>query len=69
MPIVRARQTFFTANNGKVNQGDLLRSDDPIVTVRPELFESVESVVEQATAAPGEKRSLPRKAAAKKAAS
>ena len=69
MAVVRANQPFaYTDRAGVprvVRAGDLFSADDPCVKSRPGLFDDVESVaarVEEATAAPGEKRSLPRRA-------
>lgn len=60
--LVRARRSFFIAGRTLVRAGQIRRSDDPLVEARVELFEPVEdSVVEQATAAPGEKRNVVRK--------
>lgn len=67
MAIVRARTSFWIENR-MVSVGTLLRDTDPLVASKPDLFESAEDVVEQATAAPGEKRSVKRAPAAKKAA-
>jgi hypothetical protein len=54
--LVRAISTFACDVNGEeqlVRTGELLPANDPIVKARPELFEVP---IEQATAAPGEKR-------------
>lgn len=72
MAIVRATQPFaFTDTAGVprvVRAGDLYDETDPNVKGRENLFEPVETaasrtaaVVETATAAPGEKRSLSRR--------
>jgi hypothetical protein len=72
---VRARETIMLAvpkakkgaHSGPaeiINEGTLLNFDDPRVKGREHLFEETE-LVEQATAAPGEKRSV-KKPAAKK---
>jgi hypothetical protein len=49
-----------------VRAGQLFRADDPVVVGREHLFDAIEDVVESASAAPGELRSVKR--AAKKAA-
>jgi hypothetical protein len=59
--IMRARTTVWLASPDGgparlVRIGDLASEDDPIVAVAPGLFESVDSIIEQASAAPGEKR-------------
>lgn len=65
--IMRATTTAWVANphGGQpklVTVGDLLTEDDPIVRATPGLFRPIEEFVEQATAAPGEKRTrAPRK--------
>lgn len=57
----RARSTFV-CNTGKglrtVRKDSLLSGDDPAVRNAPHLFQSVSDAVEQATAAPGERRTL-----------
>lgn len=67
--MLRATDSFFVGTR-LVAKGDIVDPSDPIVAGRVELFETItptRAVVEQATAAPGEKRSV-RKAPAKKAA-
>lgn len=55
---LRARQTFFIGRR-KVERGQLVNDADPIVKGREHLFESTEvPLVEQATAAPGERRAV-----------
>ena len=63
--MLRAKETFFTTSNLVVVAGDLVDDNDPIVKGREALFEPAEaavkpSSVEQATAAPGERRSAVR---------
>lgn len=59
----RAKESFVTMFEGEqinVAAGELVRAGHPLLKRREELFEEVESFgrfdVEQATAAPGEKR-------------
>lgn len=62
MTMLRARETFF-AGDTKVSHGQLVASTDPIARGRAHLFDVVPSeapVVEQATAAPGERRNTRR---------
>lgn len=61
--ILRATTTFQVGGRRRINAGQLFSSDDPIVSGREALFEPVEDgvTVEQATAAPGEKRSTRRR--------
>lgn len=77
MPILRVKEAFSVLSdpNGRVyTPGVLVNADDPIVKGREVYFEPVEvaasrhAPVEQATAAPGERRSVTKKAAAKKSA-
>lgn len=73
---VRAITSFVAAAKKKgeigpsVNEGQIVPSDDPIVRAAPGLFvpldDDYSAPVEQATAAPGEKRSLPIPKAVKK---
>lgn len=61
---LRARETFFVGN-AKVSRGQLINENDPIARKAPHLLEPVRDdvpLIEQATAAPGEKRSVRRKA-------
>lgn len=71
-PIFRARESFAFTPKGSggairvVNQGDLLAPNDEAVQTRRDLVEPVTGsqsplmpVVEQATAAPGELRTVP----------
>lgn len=80
MGIKFVTQSVVTAVDGRrirLSKGDAWDDADPVVKARPELFADVPEVVmtsevrvagvEQASAAPGEKRSV-KKAAAKKAA-
>lgn len=74
MSIMRCKTSFMTNVNGSrrmIRQGDLFSSDDPVVKGREALFDAVEdvvakrtpkseSVVERATAEPGERRSVGR---------
>lgn len=66
MAKLRCRTSFYDIPSGYVfPAGSLVDADSPVVARHPHLFEAP---VEQATAAPGEKRAVrPRKAAAKKA--
>lgn len=68
MATSRARSSF-AALGRIVTIGTVLDTSDPIVRQYPALFEADASapVVEQATAAPGEVRTTPRKTAARKA--
>jgi len=50
----RARTSFLAAGRRMVKAGEVLDSDDPVLHGRERLF----APVEQATAAPGELRSL-----------
>lgn len=79
MPIFRAKQPFaYTDATGvprTVRAGDLFDSGDACLKGRDHLFEPVEvgaerrrATVEDATAAPGEKRSISAPKPAKKAA-
>jgi hypothetical protein len=61
MAVVRAKQTMWVSSQRIVHAGDLFDSTDPVVKGREALFESAVQVVEQATAAPGEKRSRAKK--------
>ena len=55
--LVRARRSFFVSGRQLISSGQVRRDNDPVVKARPDLFVAVEdAVVEQATAAPGEKR-------------
>ena len=63
--LVQARESFYGAF-GEVHAGDLFWSDDPVVKATPTMFgpptvretpgRASKPAVEQATAAPGEKR-------------
>lgn len=66
MSFVRVKQPFSTGTRVYV-VGTVLDASDPVVGPRPELFDRIEDiaapvaeVVEQATAAPGEKRTRTR---------
>jgi hypothetical protein len=73
---MRAKTYFVTATNPPrvVRAGDLVGDKDPVLKGREDLFEPVEeyldrrSNIEQATAAPGERRSVavPKKRAVKR---
>lgn len=75
MATLRCKESFAADVNGVqrvVTAGQLLDSADPIVKGRDSLFEPVETYiqrntppVEQATAAPGEKRAVKRAATPK----
>lgn len=57
-----AKQSFSVQAPGRdrmVRKGDVLSPDDPIVVGRESMFIEVGGVVEQATAVPGERRSVP----------
>jgi hypothetical protein len=66
---VQARSTYHTTVGGEqytVDRGELVHRDHPLVAQNPEQFVPVEldvryDVVEQATAAPGEKRNTGRR--------
>ena len=68
MAVLRAKTSFSVGNPDRtkhfVGEGTLVDSRDPIVKGREELFEPVEasvrSFIEQATANPGEARSVTR---------
>lgn len=70
MTLVQCKQAFVGPNRTVVSVGRVLDASDPLVKGRESLFEPVEAQpfggVEQATAAPGEKRTTRRKSAAKK---
>jgi len=60
--VYQARAAFVTAVDGKrrmVRAGELVGEGDPVLEGRGEMFEPVSEVVERATAAPGERRSVP----------
>lgn len=67
--MLRALISFAAPGGRFVNAGDIVNRLDPVVKGREALFEPVTDAVEQATAAPGEKRTVTRarKAPAKKA--
>ena len=59
---VRAVTSFATSIDGRrvrVQIGQRFPASDPVVKHAPTLFEPWEDTVEQATAAPGEKRARP----------
>lgn len=62
--LLRAREAFFVATKSgyarQIQEGEMVESDDPIVKGREAYFIQVRigDVVEQATAAPGEKRAV-----------
>lgn len=64
MPTLRATTSFALPGRRHVNEGDLVDSSDPIVSGREHLFVSADRAtsapVEQATAAPGERRNVQR---------
>lgn len=78
MAIKRCRASFAVSVNGvprMVTAGQLVEASDPVIKGREHLFEDAETYVserapkvEQATAEPGEKRSVGRPAAKKAAA-
>ena len=61
MAVVRARQTVWVSSQRIIHEGYLFDSKDPVVKGREALFEDAVQVVEQATAAPGEKRTRAKK--------
>ena len=69
MALVRAI-TGIATKTGAIPVGTRLDASDPIVVACPQFFAPINPTVEQATAAPGEKRTIApaKKAAAKKAA-
>lgn len=57
---LRARETFFYGNR-MIARGQLVNAADPIVKGREHLFEPTDAdvpIIEQATAAPGERRNV-----------
>ena len=62
MAVLRVREPFaFDEPNGVqrvMRTGDLVDSGDPAVKGRESMFEPVETTVERATSAPGERRNL-----------
>ncbi|WP_412079041.1 hypothetical protein ACLF6K_37490 [Streptomyces xanthophaeus] len=72
MPIKRCKASFAASVNGTphmFNVGQLVDADDPVIKGREALFEDVETYmsargaqVEQATAEPGDRRSVGRPA-------
>lgn len=61
MAILQARETFFVGRR-TITVREIVSSSDPIVKGREHLFNRLEEpVVEQATSAPGEKRSIPKR--------
>ena len=69
MALVRAI-TGIATKTGAIPVGTEVDASDPIVVACPQFFTPIDPAVEQATAAPGEKRTIApaKKAAAKKAA-
>lgn len=60
MAIYQARETFFVGRR-TIQRREIVSSDDPVVVGRAHLFDLLtEPVIEQATAAPGEKRFIPK---------
>lgn len=62
-PLLIARESFVSEHDGsmlEIRQGDLIEADHPLARKHPNLFSEPELrfPVEQATAAPGEKRIL-----------
>lgn len=68
MPVLRAKTTFAAPGRVFINRGDLVDSSNPVVKGREHLFEDVETHVERASAAPGEKRRAVKRPAKKAAA-
>jgi hypothetical protein len=63
---VRATTSFATSVDGRrvrVQIGQRFPASDPVVKHAPSLFEPWEDTVEQATAAPGEKRARAKRTA------
>lgn len=61
MALVRPRSAFVPHGSNQVfGPADILNDDDPVVRAHPDCFEPVRATVEQATAAPGEKRAVTR---------
>ena len=62
--------TGIATKAGAIPVGAVLDASDPLVVACPQFFTPIDPAVEQATAAPGEKRTIApaKKAAAKKAA-
>lgn len=58
---VRAKTSFAAAGRFHVREGQVLSSSDPVVAGREHLFDRVDGQVEAATAAPGEKRDIPKR--------
>lgn len=59
MPAMQAR-TSFSVGRRIIRRGQLLDAKDPIIKGREHLFADPNEVVEQATAEPGEKRTVRR---------
>lgn len=59
--LLRARATFWWGQR-VINAGDIVSSTDPVAKGRAHLFDPIETAatVEQATAAPGERRTVHR---------
>lgn len=60
--VFQARAAFVTSVGGKrrmVRAGELVGEGDPVLKGREGMFTPVSEVVEQATSAPGERRSVP----------
>lgn len=57
--LVVAKENFWTPE-GMIAKGDIFEASDPAVKGRDLVFAPVETDVEQATAAPGEKRTRTR---------
>ena len=65
----RVKTAFAVGPARSYAEGDLIADDDPVLKGREALVEEVGVAIERATAAPGEKRTTPRKKApAKKSA-
>lgn len=58
--VLRAKTTFRSGQR-IVRSGEIVAANDPVVKGREALFTDPDSLVEQATAAPGEKRAVTRK--------
>ena len=61
----RATTTFFSDTKRTIKRGESFRDDDPLVEQFPHFFEDIDQP-EQATAGPGERRTLSPKSKAAK---
>lgn len=61
--VFRVRTGFVVFDGGRprvLKPGELLRGDDPVVSSHRNHLDSIDDVVEQTTAAPGERRPVTR---------